>query len=291
MTVTRRPPPPELDVEQEIDFGRWRESIVTRWWLPVLGLVAGIAVGFLASVGGGQVYRAKALLSLGQPFSPTGGSPVQSFATNPRAVGEIIRSESAIKRAARAAGMRPGQLRGKVSSQQVGVGQGAGARLAVPLMEVSVQGQKPAKVEKAANELAAIVVDRTTASYVGTKITGFKDQLASLQESLNKLAPRIQLLESEVADKKLDPLERLVLVSQVDNSEQRRAQIINTQTLVRQQLALAENVESAKVIQPAAAMKTAARSRRNSVLVGALIGLIVGLVAALVADRVLRSKA
>jgi len=290
VTITRTPPPPELDVEQEIDFRRWREALVARWWLPVAGLVAGIVIGLIVSVGGAQVYTAKALISLGQPFSP-GGGPIQSFATNPRAVGEIIRSESAIRQAARAAGMRPGQLRGKVASAQVGVGTGAGARAVVPLIELSVQGAKPAKVERATNELADIIVARTSTPYVGTKIKGFTDQLSSLQEQLNVLAPRITELEREVADKSIAPLDRLLLATQLDNAQQRRGELINTQSLVQQELALAQNVENAKVIQPAAAVKTTARSRRNSVLVGGLIGLILGLVAALVADAAARPRA
>ena len=56
-----------------------------------------------------------------------------------------------------------------------------------------------------------------------------------------------------------------------------------------QLLILAENVEMSRVVEPAAAVKTTARSSRTSLLVGALIGLLVGLVAALVAEPVLRA--
>ena len=49
----------------------------------------------------------------------------------------------------------------------------------------------------------------------------------------------------------------------------------------QQLLALAQNVEQSKVITPARAVKTTARSRRNSVVVGGLIGLLLGIVAAL----------
>ena len=105
------------------------------------------------------------------------------------------------------------------------------------------------------------------------------------------LAPRITELEREVSDKSIAPLDRLLLATQLDNAQQRRGELINTQSLVQQELALAQNVENAKVIQPAAAVKTTARSRRNSVLVGGLIGLILGLVAALVADAAARPRA
>ena len=54
----------------------------------------------------------------------------------------------------------------------------------------------------------------------------------------------------------------------------------------RQLLNLAENVEKSRVVEPAAASKTTARSSRSSLLVGALIGLLLGAVAALVADPI-----
>ncbi|SRR6266508_344186 len=281
---------PDLDVEQEIDLGRWRDSLLARWWLPAAGLAAGIMLGLLVSLGGAQVWKAEALVSLGQPFSPAGTVPVNSFATNPRAVSEIIRSESALKRAARAADLRVGQLRGKVSSQQVGLGAGAGARALVPLVELSVQGAKPAKVARAANELAKIVVQRTTASYVGTKIATYKTTLTSIQDQLNTISPRITALEKAVDDQQLAPIDRLILATQLDNAQQRRGQLLDLQTQTQQQLALAENVESARVIEQASSVKTTARSRRNSVLVGALIGLLVGVIAALAADAFVRPK-
>jgi uncharacterized protein involved in exopolysaccharide biosynthesis len=275
---------PDPDVEREVDLRRWRDALVARWWLPAAGLVAGILIGLVVAAGGGQVYRAKALLSLGQPFTPTGSAPVSSFATNPRAVSEIIRSASALKQAGRASGLRVGQLLGKVTSKQVGVGTGTAARTAVPLIELSVQGSKRAKVERAANELAKIVVARTTAPYVGVKIKTFGTTLDSIQDQLNTISPRITELEREVDNEQLDPLDRLLLATQLDNAQQRRGQLLDLQTQAQQQLALAQNVESARVIQPAAATKTTARSRRNSVLVGALIGLIVGAIAAIAWD-------
>jgi uncharacterized protein involved in exopolysaccharide biosynthesis len=276
---------PDLDAEREVDLGRWRTAIAARWWLPVVGLVAGAILGLLASVGGAQVYRAQALVALGQPFSPSGGSPVNSFATNPRAVSEIVRSEAALKQAAAAAGLRVGALRGKVSSGQVGLGTGIAARN-VPLSTVSVQGAKPAKVELAANELAKIVVEKTTGVYVGTKIRTFKLTLDSIQDQLNTLKPRINALQAQVESAQLAPLDKLVLLSALDNGQQRRSQLLDLQTATQQQLALAENVESAHIVQPAVAVKTTARSRRNSLAIGALIGLIAGLVAAIAWDPI-----
>jgi uncharacterized protein involved in exopolysaccharide biosynthesis len=282
--------PPDLDAEREVDLSRWRSAVAARWWLLAAGLVAGGVLGLLASVGGSQVYRAQALISLGQPFSPTGSAPVNSFATNPRAVSEIVRSESALKQAAAAAGLHVGALRGKVSSGQVGTGTGTAAARNVPLVNVTVTGAKPGKVEAAANELAQIVVDRTTAKYVGLKIRTFNETLKSIQERLDTLAPRITLLESAIEDQRRSFDERLLLVTQLDNAQERRGQLLDLQTTTQQQLALAVTVESAQIVQQAAAAKTTARSRRNSIAIGALIGLLAGLIVAIAWDPVVARR-
>src|SRR5919109_793563 len=117
--MSRPQPVPDLDAEQEVDLGRYASALATRWWLPLAGLVAGVVAGYLLALGGGDVYRAEALLYLGQPFSPNGGAPVQSLATNPRTVGEIVRSESALKQAAAESGIRVARLRGRVSTESI----------------------------------------------------------------------------------------------------------------------------------------------------------------------------
>jgi uncharacterized protein involved in exopolysaccharide biosynthesis len=269
--------------EREVDLAHWRAALVAWWWLPVGGLVLGVLAGAVVSLGGAANYKAQALMTLGQPFSPTGSAPINSFATNPRAVAEIVRSETALKQAASECQGRVGALRGKVSSAQVGTGTGA-ARTAAPLITVTVQGPKPKKVECEANGLAAIVKGRTTTPYVGTKIRTFNRQLGSIQERLDALAPRITLLERAINDQRRAFDERLLLATQLDSAQERRGQLLDQQTTIQQQLALAENVESARVIQPASAVKSTARSRRNSILVGALIGLILGAIAAIVVD-------
>lgn len=284
-------PPIDPDAEQEVDLRSVWERIAARWWLPVLGAVAGLLIGFLLALGGGKVYEAETLIQMGQPFSPNGGAPVASFITNGRAVAEIIRSEAALERAARASGLRARALRGNVTSQIVGAS-GPGARpTGAPLVTIKVVAAQPLKAEKAANALAAEVIERTAAQYVDTKIKAFNDQLASIQEQLNTLVPRIALLEEAVDEPGLAPLDKLVLVSSLDNNQARRGQLLELQSNVQQQLALAENVERTQVIEPAAAVKTTARSGRNGALVGGLLGLLLGCAAALLADSFLARRA
>jgi uncharacterized protein involved in exopolysaccharide biosynthesis len=284
---------PDLDAEQEVDLRSVWERIAVRWWLPVLGIVLGLLIGFGLALGGGKVYEADTLVAMGQPFSPNGGAPVQSFLTNARAVSEIIRSEAALERAARASGLRVRALRGNVTSQIVGAS-GPGARpTGAPLVTITVVAAQPAKAEKAADALAKEVIERTSAKYVDTKIEAFNGQLASIQDQLNTLVPRIKALEQAVNEQGLAPLDKLVLLSALDNNQARRGQLLDLQSNVQQQLALAENVEKGQVIEPAAAVKTTARSGRNGALVGGLLGLLLGCAAALLADPFLsrRSRA
>ena len=271
----------ELDAEQEVDFRRYGGLLAARWWLVAAGLVAGVVVGYLLALGGGSVWKAEALISLGQPYTPSFGAPVTSYGTNPRAVSEIVRSESALKDAARAAGMHVGGLRGHVSTGQVGTAAATGGARAVPLISLTVQGAKPAKVEKAANRLAHTIVARTTAPYVGQKIVTLNATLDSLQERINTQTQTVTLLQQESNNKSLAALDRLALISQLNGAEQLLGTLKDEQATAQQQLAFSQNVESATIVEQAAAVKSTARSRRTSILVGGLIGLILGALAAI----------
>ncbi len=55
----------DLGAEQEVDLGRYWHAIVERWWLPLVGLIAGALVGYLISLGGGQVWKASSNVYLG----------------------------------------------------------------------------------------------------------------------------------------------------------------------------------------------------------------------------------
>jgi uncharacterized protein involved in exopolysaccharide biosynthesis len=289
--VARVSTPVDPDAEREVDLRSIWQRIAARWWLPALGTLLGLVIGFALALGGGKVYEAETLVAMGQPFSPNGGAPVASFLTNGRAVAEIIRSEAALERAAKQSGLRVRALRGNVTSQIVGAS-GPGARpTGAPLVTIKVVAALPLKAEKAADSLAAEVIERTSAQYVDTKIKAFNDQLQSIQDQLDTLVPRIAQLEEAVNEPGLGSLDKLVLVSSLDNAQARRGQLLDLRFDVQQQLALAENVEKAQVIEPAAAVKTTARSSRNGALVGALIGLLLGCAAALLADPFLTRRA
>jgi uncharacterized protein involved in exopolysaccharide biosynthesis len=280
MTTRSRP---DVDAEEEIDLASWVSAIAARWWLLLVGLVAGLALGWVLSVGAGEVYRAQALLYLGEPLTPSGGAQVQGLATNPSTVREITRSEAVVQRVARTVGLTPAELRRGTSVQ---VASGTVARAGqTPLVNVSVKGELRRKVAQAANELARAVVQRVS-PYVDAKIAALEVQISSAADEISSLDARIDAATAVADDRSLSATERLVALTNAGVLEQRRAIAVQTRADRQALLALAEQVEKPRVVERAAARKVTARSRRNSLVVGGAIGLLVGLGAALLWDRV-----
>jgi capsular polysaccharide biosynthesis protein len=275
---------PRPEAEREVDLARWRRAVVALWWLPVLGLVLGAIAGGLYSLRGRANYQASALISLGQPTSP-GGVLVNGYGTNPRAVSEIVSSADAQYHAAHLADMSPSALRGNVSVAQVGVTTGAGAARTTPLISLTVNGTHPKNVAAAANALANIVVQKTTAPYVGVKIRTFETTLAHVNQQIGSVNRRLATtIAAEAAARKLDPLQQLVVATQEDNAETRLGNLIAQQEALQQQLAFATQVESAKVITKARSIKASAHSKSASIAIGAVIGLIVGAILAIAGE-------
>src|SRR5438105_4724548 len=109
-----------VDAEQEIDLGRlWRATIV-RWWLLLMGLVAGAIIGLLVSLGGGgKQWKATTEIYLGQPLSPTSSSAISSPPTSLGLATTFVNSEQALRYAARRSGIATAQLRGKITVKPI----------------------------------------------------------------------------------------------------------------------------------------------------------------------------
>jgi uncharacterized protein involved in exopolysaccharide biosynthesis len=264
---------PDPDAEREVDLRVYLNALMVRWWLPAAGLVAGIIIGLLISLGGNQVWTANTTVYLGQPLSPTGSVQLQSQATNPSVVGQIIHNEATLREVAHKAGMPVSKLRGHVSSRPVS---GALTKLGqTPLVQITVTGSAPRKVQIAANTLAQIVVARTS-RYVNTLITSLTAQIDSYQQSLSAIDQ--QLTKGGGG---LSATDKLIVSIQ-------RAQIVDQLTTAKQQLAVAKEVELGQQLTFAAATKTTAKSRRNTVIVAGLIGLLLGIFAALLWEPIVR---
>jgi len=260
--VSTRTREPDLEAEQEVDLGRYARAVAVRWWLLLAGLVAGAIVGYLISLSGSQVWKASATVYLGTPYSYPGNTPLQSQQTNPTSVGTVAKSEEAIDVAAAAAGMKPAQLRGKISTQTVAGSAGTvgGTRVQQnPLVKITVQAPTPRKARIAVNSLARQVVER---------LSGYASQ-------------KIKLLELRIASDK----QQVDAVRRGSASNPALAVLLGTvlqdSLTAQQQLLQAQQIELPSVLTHGAATKTTARSRRNDVVVAAFLGFILGLIAAL----------
>jgi uncharacterized protein involved in exopolysaccharide biosynthesis len=263
----------DFDGEQEIDLGRHARAVAARWWLPLLGLIAGAAIGYALSLGGSAVYVGQAVVYLGQPLGILGGNQVQAPNTNPSTARAIVRSESVIRRVANEVGLSPSTLRSGVNATPV---QGNVPRLGqTPLVQVTVRGPRPARVAAASNELADTLVDRLS-SYSRTKIETLEQQLAADEAAIDELDRALDSADESSTNK-------LILQLRLSQLQQDRTQTI-------QLLSLARSVESPRVLTRASAVKTTARSRRNAIAVGGFIGLLLGTAAALLWEPVTRRR-
>jgi hypothetical protein len=267
-------PPPDL-ADDEVDLGRYWASVAARWWLPLLGLVAGAIVGYLIAVGGGSTYRAQAVVSLGTPLA-VGGGVLPSVQTNAAAVRQIVLADSTRGRVARDAGLRTGQM--TVSATPA---TGGTTAKGVPntLFAITVKAPSPRKAAVAANELARIVVQTISDQYVNPKIATLTAQVQADKAELASLDKRLG--EEQALLGSLSGAEKLAAIGIIGIAEQRRsvvtADLLSTQPLLNQ----AKTVERGRILTRAVGTKTTARSKRNSAVVGAFLGLLLGIAAAL----------
>jgi gas vesicle protein len=292
MTVTQRRIPPEeldLEAEQEVDFRRYWNAVIARWWLPVLGLGLGLLAGYALALGGGDVYKARSTIYLGQPFTPNGAAPVPGLATNPSTVNEIVRNEGALEQASEVSGMNLAKLRRNISTKTIRTPAGARALPAqTPLYEITVTGSRRAPTQRAANSLSQTVVEDVS-PYVEDKISAIEERITSDQRELTSIDRRQVIAQRElnalIGDRSLSTAERLIGITNLNSTiafgEQRRGVVQADLLEAKQALSLAQNVERPSIVERAVAQKTTARSVGRSVLVGGLIGLILGVLAAI----------
>jgi uncharacterized protein involved in exopolysaccharide biosynthesis len=294
--MSRPRPAPELE-EQEVDLASGWQRLKLRWWLPVAGLFVGAVLGIALALAGGNVWRADTLVYLGQPFAPLGGGQIQSLATNPRTVSEIVRSEAVLEDVSRETGIPVSKLRSSISTKEI-VAPGQPRAGVTPLIEIGVKGDEaPGKIEDATDALAARVVEGVS-PYVEQKMDRLERQVEISQAQLEAVESRIQTAQQQqqtiIQDQSIPLAERLLLSANLNatitTADARRTALQDDLFEAEQLLILAEQVEKSRVVEAAAAVKTTARSSRTSLLVGALIGLLVGAVAALLAEPVLARR-
>jgi capsular polysaccharide biosynthesis protein len=292
-------PPPDLDAEQEVDFGRYWRTIAARWWLPVGGLIAGLVIGYLVALGtNSTTYKATAQVYLGQPLAVDAATPVSSAPTSLGLVSNLVTSEATVRAVAARVGLKPSRLRGHITTKPIVGITAAKVGTPAPLLAITVAGSPPRKVAAAANRLAAVVVD-SVSGYTDVKIQALKDQLALDERELASVATRIAQQSRQQAallgQTGLSASEKLIASVNFNNVliflDQRRAALERGRLDVRQQLSLATDVEQGRITTPAVAAKAAGPNSRTGAAVGGLIGLIVGVLAALLWDPIAARRA
>jgi len=183
------------------------------------------------------------------------------------------------------------KLRSSISTQEL-LATGVPRAGTNPLMEIGVKGDAgPRRIEEAADALAARVIENVS-EYVTQKVDRLEQQVEVSRAQLSAVEGRIdaaQQQQTSILQNEAIPVDQRLILSLnlnsvVTTADARRTALQDDLFEADQLLILAENVEMSRVVEPAAAVKTTARSSRTSLLVGALIGLLVGVVAALVAE-------
>jgi hypothetical protein len=274
--VTAPAPPSrgfDPEAEQEVDFAHYVKLLGVRWWLLAAGLVAGAVIGYLVSLGGNQVYQATATIYLGQPYTPTGGQPVITQQTNPSAVGSAVQSQSVQNTVANVCKTSASTFRKGISTAAVATGGSSsksGAAVTNPFVKISVQSKKGKVAACAANALALAAVKKIGV-YAAASIKTLEAHIAFDNADIKKI-------QQATANPNISDTDKLLLQTFLHQDQLDKTS--NAQLLL-----LAKTVESPSVYTRAASHKVTARSRRNTVVIGALIGLIIGAIVALFWDR------
>jgi hypothetical protein len=283
----------DVDPEQEVDLGRVWRAVVARWWLLVVGLVAGAIIGLLVSLGGGRQWNATSDVYLGQPLSPGQASPISSPSTLLAQTTKLVESDVVIRQAAAKAGLKPEQLRGHVSPEPIFGITGGKFGTAAPLLAITVTGSDGAKVKKATNALAQIVLDALS-PYTTEQLRYLQVQA---DHDTTRLAEVTQQLQQAIAgqqalykDRSLSPTDKLVAIINFNGViNAASAQQNNLQldlTAKNEEIATLKHVAAPSLLSLAIVGRAGGPSRRSGIVIGAIIGLVVGLLVAIFWDPV-----
>jgi hypothetical protein len=281
----------------EIALGVYVRRVVRRWYVVLAAVVVAVIIAAAGSSSGHTTYRAQTLISLGTPYTATGGAAITSaFCTSPIAPATLIKQDEIRIAAERAAGLKAGQLQGHASSQPVA---GAVTKLNfTPAVNIIVQGSFPGDETAKAADALAKGVQAKCGVYADERLKTTQrrvDRELSEQKVLStRLAQAQTTLAKVQADTSLSPTQKLlagtIAANTLSNVTQRQNQldqfIGDDQSLLEQ----IKNVELTQIITHAEAAQVTAGGNSASFGVAVVLGLIAGIVLALVSDAVIPSR-
>jgi capsular polysaccharide biosynthesis protein len=258
--------------EQEVDFARYGRMLARRWWLVAAGVVVGVLIGYLVSLGGTKLYSATATIYLGQPYNASGSVTVIALQTNPSAVGQYANAQFLDNKVATQCHTTVKAFRKGISIQKIATSSTPTKATAQvnPLVTVTVQAAKTKVATCTANALSQLVVAQL-GTYPRHKLSQYTKQVAYDNGEIKRLGAAMENPSIPATDK-------LVLETTLRNDQQ---DLQAYSGLLNQ----AQFVELPQVAIPAASRQVTAQSSRNTVIIAALIGLILGVIGALFWER------
>ena len=272
----------------EIALGVYVRRVVRRWWIVAGVIVVAIAIAVAGSSSGHTKYRAQTLISIGTPFTATGGAAITSaFCTSPVAPATLIKQDAIREAAERKAGLRPGALKGHVSSQPV---PGAVTKLNfTPAVNIIVQGSfKGGTTARAADALAE-GVQAACSQYALRRLQTTQSRLDRELKEQADLSRRLglaqTLLDKVQSDSGLSATNRLLAATVAGNT---LSNIVQRQNVLGQSigddqslLQQVKYVELTQIISRAKASKVTAGGSSASLGVAIVLGALIGIALAL----------
>ena len=281
----------------EIALGVYVRRVVRRWWIVLAAIVIAIAIAAAGSSGGHTKYRAQTLINLGTPYTAAGGSPVTTaFCTSPVAPASLIKQDALREAAEKAAGLKPGALKGHASAQPVA---GAVSKLNfTPAVNIIVAGPWGGDTTARAANALAEGVRKACNPYALSRETTTARRLAnelSEQAGLNKRLAEAQALLNRInADASVSETNRLlastVVSNTISNITQRQNQLDQFIGADQSLLAQVKGVELTQIITPARATAVTAGGRSASFGVSIVLGALIGIALALLSYVVVPSR-
>lgn len=179
----------DADESHDIDLGWVWRALSRNWWLILVLLALGVLAAVGVSLASGKSYQAQSAVYLGQP-TDANGNPINGINSNPKGAAQIVMSGDVLRQAASEVGdVSAARLRDQITVEAPTV---TVKSLSAPtnFVTITVTDTRPAVAIKAANSLAAILVNRVS-SYARTKIALLSRQILGDRQRLSGLQDRI----------------------------------------------------------------------------------------------------
>ena len=274
----------------EIPVGVYVGRVIRRWWIVLACALIAVAIALVAGRSDGKpVWSAKALVSLGAPFSFNGGAITSSSGTNPNYVPAVIRPEAVVAAAAAAAGLKPSQLRGNISSQPTGQPSKLGY---TPLVTITVQGPWSKAVTQAAADAVATQVLERTNVFQGAKAKTLETQKTRLTTQLGGVTARIANTQAAMGrlvakGDAASGISLLFLQGQLNGQIAQQNLVQNDLSDAELQLTQVQTAEMGRIEAHAIAVRASTGGTSANVGVALILGALVGVFLALLSYAVI----